>query len=394
MRMYMTHTEEIDDPHAAVQDILSQLPENIHELAVSKHFVGIIGTHVDAIHEGVLEALAEALPFELVGMTAFASTTQHACDWDMLSLAVIESGAVRFATVMSDTLGADAEKNIAAAYACAKESLGEEPNLILAYAPFIKEISGQEIVDVLTKVSNDAPVFGALASDHTRDATESFVIHNGKAQAANLALLCMAGPVKARFYFASLQEAGVKNKQATITAAKGCIVSEVNNVPIMDFLSTLGFTAETWEAASLAIPFVVDYKNGTPPLARELLRVTEEGHMVFGGEMPLGGYINLALQTTGEILRSTETVLQQLAQERTKDAAILMIGCVGRAMVLGSSPLSEGNMLTTFLGNDAPLHLIYARGEICPTYAKPLPHVEQRINSFHNFSFTACMLSE
>ncbi len=397
MRMYTTYTEEIDDPQAAVQDILSQLPGNIDELAKSKNLVGIVATHVDAIHEGVVEALSKALPFELVGMTTFASATQKACDWDMLTLVVMESEAVRFATVVSEILVNDCQASVAAAYTKAKTALGEEASLIIAYAPFLKDIGGQDIVNVLTRASNNAPLLGALASDHTRDATESFVIHNGTAYPANIALLCMAGPINAQFYFASLQEAGVKNKQATITSCDGCVVSEVNNVPVMDFLSTLGFTAETWEETSLAIPFVVDYKDGTPPLARELLRVTSEGHMVFGGDMPLGAYINLALQTTEEILRSTETVLRRIAQERPPHSAILMVGCVGRAMVLGSSPLSEARMLTEILGDDVTMHLVYARGEICPAYATHLSETEQttkRRNSFHNFSFTACVFFE
>ncbi len=395
MRMYTAHTEEVDDPQAALNEILAQLPYNIEELAQEKRLVGILSTHVDAIHEGVVEMLCKALPFEIVGMTSFASATQKGFGWEMLNLVILESDNVRFAAVISEPLeGEDYKECIARAYDKAKEALEEEASLIVAYAPFIKSLGGQDMISGLTQASGDAPIIGALASDHTRDATESFVVYNGEAHPSSMALLCMAGPVNARFYFASLQDAGIKNKRATITASDFCTVSQVNDVPVMQYLSTLGFSAKDWEGASLAIPFLVDYKDGAPNVARELLRVTPEGHMVFGGEMPEGAYMNLALQTSEEIIRSTKAVLQTIAEERPANAAILMVGCVGRAMILGTKPLGEAQLLTEILGGEQPMFLLYARGEMCPTYAMPKVGVEKRVNRFHNFSFTACVLSE
>ena len=74
MQAFTASTFEIDDVQAAVAEILEQLQSRL-----CQNSVGIISCYAEFIDSGVVEALCNQLPFDVVGITTIANATgaQH-----------------------------------------------------------------------------------------------------------------------------------------------------------------------------------------------------------------------------------------------------------------------------------------------------------------------------
>ncbi len=393
MQMFVAHTEEIDDAKSAVDDILRALPSDVLIHAKAGHAVGILATHADALSSGAVEAICNALPFDVVGMTCFASCGDGEVDLDLLTLVVFVGESVTFATAMTEVLyeeNQDPEyykKAIAAAYDDIKAKLGGQgtPALTFAYMPFISELSGQKIIDSISEVTGGSPIFGGLASDHTAYGDSTYVIHNGQQAKGRLALVCMAGPVKASFMYASLCPDNIK--EAIITSASGTQVHSVNDIPMATYIESLGLSPNDWQQAGIIVSFLTDFKDGSPLAARELLHFTADGSAHFGGTMPLGAPLYLGLQSAEGILQSAEDVLRCIEQRQDTLLGAFVICCVGRSLLLGANPLIEAEKALEILQNNIPYAQFYTRGEVCPATLAD----GQLQNRYHNFSFTVCM---
>ncbi len=387
MQMYVAHTLEIDDAEDAVQEILQALPLASIK---GKNAVGIINTHADAVSNGIIDALANALPFDFIGMTTFATCANGQADLAMLSLTVLVSEENTFSTIITKPLDDNFKSSIAEAYTKVVKELGQKPALNFVCAPFNRELSGQEITSYITQISDNVPLFGGLASDHTPDPTKSSIFLNKENHRNAVAFLCISGPLKLDFQYVSLNPSSLQNKKAVITASEGNVVFSVNDMPVMDYIFSLGLSTESITGSGSILPFLVDYNDGSPLVAREALAITPEKHINFGGEMPKGAYIYLALQTSEEVLSTANHMLQYIEDRKNSLDCVLVVGCGGRSVILGAEPLSEALAAIKILDESLPYHQNYARGEICPaTLANG-----KLENRFHNFSFTACLFEK
>ncbi len=387
MQMFVAHTFEIDDSKDAVQDIMDALP--LAELQ-GKSVMGFMTTHADAIESGVVAAICAALPFDIIGKTCFASCGHGEADIALLTLTVLASDTLRFATAVSRPLGHDYQDALGDACAQIQEKLGESPALTIMCAPFSRTINGQDITSHLSTLWENTPIFGGLAADHTSEPEGAYVIYNGQHESESVALLCMAGPVKARFAFTSLRPDTLQRHKAIITASEGNTVFAVNDMPVMNYVYSLGLSSDELQGAGSVIPFLVDYNDGTALVAREVLSVTPEKHLQFGANMPVGSSIYLALQTPEEVLNTAEELLYEIEKHKEHIAGILVVGCAGRSVILGGEPLAEASKALLILDKSLSYHQVYSRGEVCPVYL-PSGKIENR---FHNFTFSVCMFEK
>ncbi len=396
MQMYVASTFEIDDTALAVKEIMQGLPTGIIEEAQKKNAVGIVTSHVDALTAGVMQALCAEFPFDIVGMSSFASGGAQKVDMSLLTFTVFLSEDILFATSLSqsidfeDAASSNCTSALEDAYTNLVEKLGTPPQVLLFYAPFSSTVTGQDITTHLTKISHGVPLFGALASDNTADCSESYVVYNTKFEKNHIALLGMGGPIQPVFYFASLAHDSIRNRKSIITASEGNTVYTVNDMPVMDYIYSLGLSTTDWLEAGTVIPFLVDYKDGAPLVARELFGISPEKHAVFGGEMPVGAQIHLAMQSSESIAQSAQGVVEKILTHKDSAYGALVVTCVGRSLILGGRPLLEAQMCLENIQEQLPCQLVYARGEICPTY---LPNGQTQ-NRFHNFSFVVCVLEK
>ncbi len=387
MRMLVAHTVEIDDPELAVKEICGQLDLENNLL---KNAVGILVCHADCLNTGAARAICDKMPFDVVGMTSLASAVSGEKGLDILTLAVLTCNEIVFTVALTDSLVADQEGPILDAYTKARAKIDENPGLILTYAPLLAKVGGEKLVNCITAASNGAPLFGSLACDHNYGFQDAHVIFNGESYQDRLVMVLVSGPVKPKFFFISIRDENIQKQKAVITDSDGNLLRKVNDMPASDYLASIGLTADGGLEASVAIPFIVDYNDGTQPVARGLYKLTDDDSIVCGGDMPVSATLALAVQDVEDVMSSAAQLLDCIAVEAANGHGVLFVSCVGRSMILDTEPLAEAGKVLEAMSGIAPCHLLYSGGEICPVY-KP---DGSTLNRFHNFSFTACVFEK
>ncbi|MDR1496739.1 MAG: FIST C-terminal domain-containing protein [Clostridiales Family XIII bacterium] len=382
-------TSEIDDVEAAVADITGQLEAGI---GLMKNSIGLISCYYDFIESGVVAALSEALPFEVVGTTTVgtaAVTTDELVD---LVLLVLTSDDVSFVTGLTDPIPSEDASVIERGYAATVEKAGEteKPALMLTYAPLLMNVGGDFFVDSLSKASGNVPLFGTVSVDDTMDFHNSHVIFGGDAYKDKLALVLMYGNVSPKFYLASISKDKIFREKGVVTSSEGNQLKTINDISVQDYLMSLGLTkgADGTIVGVNSYPFVVDYGDGTMPVVRIMFAITPEGYAVCGGDIPEGATLSVGSIDDDEVVKATGEKLLEITADGTPDA-LLIFSCTGRYFVLGYDDGREAAVVRDMLGaKNLPFSMIYSGGEICPTYA--IEGAESMTNRFHNDTFAVC----
>jgi hypothetical protein len=304
------------------------------------------------------------MPFDMIGVTTLGNSACGKCGIERLSVSVITADDVLFGAAYSAPLTAsDMRRQLSDAYGRALSGLRGEPRLALVYAPFMSDISGNAILSLLDEISGGLPLFGALACDHTLryDAIRTFA--GGESQPDALGLVLAGGNIKPRFFSNCVSENRIRKQSGIISESNDCVLRRVNG-----------------------IPFMVDYNDGTKPVARAISGLTEEGYAVFGGAMPVGAAISIGSIDNGEIIKTAEETIRD-ALETDDINGMLIFSDFVRCLMLGPNSDAEMMSATELVGSKAPCHIAYAGGEICPVYGAD----GRTFNRFHNFSYVACV---
>ncbi|MDR2358018.1 MAG: FIST C-terminal domain-containing protein [Oscillospiraceae bacterium] len=385
IKIQTAFTTELDDPAAAAAEIMSQIDSG----ALLKNNVGIITFYQDLHETGVLEAVAEALPFDTAGCSVISGGTEKEFGFEQLSVAVLSSDDVKFSTAVSDEITPEnAEDASRACYRDALGRLGGDPSLVLVFGPITREISGYRYTLALDAESGGVPIFGTLSNTGVvyEDARVSY---NGKAQRCVITLVLMSGDVKPRFFTKAISDSNVTRKGAFVTESDGYILKKINGLSVRDYLLSIGVsTGEDGAIASL--PILIDYKDGTKPTAYSMYGNTERG-MLVGGLVPVGAEIAFADVDYASVIGTAEEALEMIREELSKDSAsgVFIIPCFSRFLTLGHQAEDEMKKTAELLGQSVPYLFLYSGGEICP-----VPNAEGRlVNRFHNMTYTAMALS-
>ncbi|GHV95321.1 hypothetical protein AGMMS50293_16410 [Spirochaetia bacterium] len=382
-RTLTASTEYIDDLDAAVADIKAQLDCERNLLA---HSAGIVACHYEFALSGALGAICKALPFDTVGTITSAHGTAKGKGVLLLTVMVLTSDDVSFKTALSQSLKTESAKAIEAVYT--QNTGAEKPGLMLAYAPFMVANSGDEYVNVLGRVSGGVPCFGTLAIDDTPDFHNCFMIHNGEYYQDRMSLLLMYGNIKPRFFLATISTDKVLDHPALITSSEGHLLKEVNGRPITDYFEEMGLTKASETAyAMTSLPFMLDYGDGTPPVAKVFIGLNENRHAICAGAMPEGSTLHLAVFDKEDVLLTTGSSIHEAVASARDASGMLIYSCVSRSMTLGSDQFAEVDLVTKEVGGRLPFMLAYSGGEICPTRVNS----GGAINRFHNDTFILCV---
>lgn len=383
MKMLNAWTLEIDDPQIAVTEILEQLDM---ENRLLKNSAGFITCSYDYVETGVVEAICSALPFEVVGCTTLTNAVNDEAGLMLLCLTVLTADDCDFSTALTPPLTGDLNAAVSKTYDDALDKIKTKPGLVLAFLPMMGAVGGELILDALDKAAEGAPVFGTIACDSdTAHYSNSFTIHNGQCARESMSLLLISGNINPRFVVTSTSEQNLQKQPAFITSSEGSTLKEVNGVSAMDYFSSIGLIQSSGIEAMSSVPFVVNYNDGTQPVARAIYSLNEDGSAVCGGLMPEGGTLYIGLMDVADILLTAETSLTKLLANEGANG-IITFPCLGRNMVLGMDPLAEIDVVQKILGNSLPWHLAYSGGEVCPVYGDD----GRTVNRFHNFTFVAC----
>ena len=371
-------TREIDDAQAAVAEITRALDP---ERNLLKNSLGIVSCFSEFEETGVLKAVCDALPFECIGATTCVCAAGEEIDQMLLVVTVLTSDDCAFQTTVipiDDNYTASVRSSVSALLA----HFAEKPALLFGYFPLNKTIGGDMVLEILDQTAVDIPVFGTVAIDHNTDYATAGSIHNGRVFREAAVLGAVSGPVKVSFETANLDENKIRKQKAIITESKGSLLIGVNGKSVREYLREINLGESEFLGL---VPFVIDHKDGTKPVARAVYAFTPEGHAVCGGAMPEGATLSIGRVDAEDVLNTTARAFEQLAEP---DHVVISYSCIARYLALGLDVTSEAEKLKN-AAKGANYHFAYSGGEICPLYDS-----DGKVkNHFHNYSIVFCKLS-
>jgi len=382
IRTVVAYTYEMVDAELAVAEILQQLDLDSTKLA---NAVGIITCFPVFIETGVVKALSDALPFEIVGATTLGNSVHDSIGsiMPMLSIMILTSDEASFLTAHTapiEELNAGSLFDISASNALHVDKKLGMAMVFTTQPPVTSHVA--DLIEHLQKsIGNNVPLFGMVACDPEMDKPAA-TIFQGAAMYNKAALLLIYGDIKPTFLTVSISNAYIKKQQAIITRAEGNILQELDDMPFKQYLQSLGLD----ETDTLqVVPIVIDYRKGTKPITRFISHLTPEGWAVCGGDVPVNGTVSIAMLESEDILNTATSLAEQLhALPDFKGAFI--ISCLGRNLALGNDVALELEAIHAVLGDSVPYMGCYSMGEIAPLQDQE----GNFINFLHNYSIIAC----
>ncbi|MDR0862329.1 MAG: FIST C-terminal domain-containing protein [Oscillospiraceae bacterium] len=384
VKILTAYTAEIDEAEGALAEILEQIDLN----GLRKNSVGIVSCHSEFIATGILRELSEKLPFDVIGATTMSCATAAGYGMYSLSLTVLTSDDVTFETAVSAPLYmSDYEKTMTDAYDAARQKLAGEPSLVISFFPLSADLSGAVLLERLNTLCGGAPIFGGLSSDVLLTQENCFTFKNGDGDKRAAAFLLMHGEVKPQFIVSSLPDRNVSKQKATVTEAEGCVLKKVNGVPLMEYLKERGvLTRADSGISAVNVPLVVDYGNGSRPVALRVYNVFENGDALIGGAIPVGATISIGQIDHDGIMGTSREALERISAV-SGDDGVLIFTCVSRFLMLSPDREEEIREITATVGDKTPYSVAYVAGELCPIYGED----GKTYNKMHNYSCVACV---
>jgi hypothetical protein len=378
-------TFEVDDPDDAAAEILEQVDVK----GLCKNSLGVLTCYTDFIDSGAVRAICAALPFDVIGMTTAGMATPDMAGEIALGLLVLTSDDADFITGAAEFSDKDVDGPICKAYreTCAKHP--GQPVMMLAFVPYIDNLGGEILAAGLSKASGGIPVFGSFAIDSSVDFSLNQSIYNGEARRNNIVFALLYGDLHPSFFVTSFSEDKIQKQRGVITKSEDNILMEVNNMPVLDYLQSIGIQKKDSAWAVSLFPFVIDYNDGTKPVARSIYLITKEGYAACGGNMPENVTLAVGGIDYSDVLRTTRETLEQILKKKNDGSScVLMFSCLTRYFALEAHTTAEMDAIRDTL-TDFPGYIFgYSGGEICPVYTEK----GYTVNRFHNCTFVACLL--
>ncbi|MDR0723391.1 MAG: FIST C-terminal domain-containing protein [Treponema sp.] len=379
--MLTAYTEELLDAEAAGTGILAQLDLSQN---LAAHAVGIICCTTEFVETGMVKALCDQLPFDVVGCTTMGTTVQGVLRPLVLTLTVLTSEDVAFAAGITGPLEGDLA-SVDTLYEELLKVLPEKPSLLMPFVPLLF-IGGDEFVEKLDTLSGGLPLFGMLAIAQNPQVQRNYTLYNGTCKTNALGLLAFSGPVDPLFLVSSIPQEYIISLPAVVTAADKNVLHRVNDMSALEYLSSFGIAENGTIEGSETMPLVLELSDGSR-VARACISITPEGSVVCSGEVPVGVGLSIASIDFDYVIKSIAAVTQKAVQQ-AQGRNIFMISCGARNFALGPDPYAEMEKAAACIQGSRPYHFSYSGGEICP-----IPDRRGKlVNQFHNDALIVCIL--
>ncbi|MDR2181176.1 MAG: FIST C-terminal domain-containing protein [Treponema sp.] len=385
----IVQTAEVDDADSAVSGILAQLAGK----TLRKNSVGIVSCFADFISSGILAALAEKLPFPLVGTTTLAAAASGGIQGQvLLVITVLTSDEVEFAAGVTDPVTGEDDTPFRAAWEKTGARRNDKPALMLSFAPLLLNVPADFFAEAWSGITGNVPNFGTLAVDHHPDYHESQTILNGEGFRDRYVFVFCYGKLEPRFFIGGISEEKAFREKGVVTSSRGNQLKAVNGVSVAEYLSSLGMERDESGAITgiNAFPFIQDYKDGTQPVIRVMFAITPDGSAVCGGKIPEGAELSVGFISAEVVLKYTDEALRTALAEtgaKTRGKTFLVFSCVGRFFAMGYNSSAEMDKIAGILA-EVPFHLSYSGTELCPVHGKD----GKLINRSHNDTIVICVL--
>ncbi|MDR1509162.1 MAG: FIST C-terminal domain-containing protein [Synergistaceae bacterium] len=382
IKMLTAFTEEVDDIESAVSDVIEQLGLN----CLLSNSVGIVHCHSDFVDSGVVAALGERLPFDVVGCSTLSASSSGNIGQIALAVTVLTSDDVRFSSGVSRPIGNDINGPVTELYERLIAPMPEKPLLLMPFIPFLMNIGGDEFIEKLDSLSGCLPAFGTLASTHDIDFSRNYTFYNGKSFPSSLVLLALTGDVKPVFLSVSVAPGSILKQKAVITGMDRNILRSVNNVSAVEYLESIGLATDGVVSGLESMPFIVYLEDGSK-LVRACVGTTEDGGAIMCGSAPVNATFSISSMSFDGVVNSTgEKVTEALSYADGR--GMLMYSCSGRNWALGVKTMAEHEKVKECVRDAVPYHFVYSGGEIFPERLGD----GRTVNHLQNDSLIICVL--
>jgi hypothetical protein len=387
IKSFSAFTHEVDDVYVAVSEIVEQLDLN-GKNHLLQNTIGIVSCFSGFIESGVWAAISKALPFGIWGTTTMINSSAGEIGETMLTILVLTSDDVSFSAALSEPITEESAEPLTVLYKNASAQFEKKPSLMFSFSPLFTKISNSYYVEKMSAISSGVPNFGTVAVDHNSDYHESFVLSNGESYNDRFAIVLFHGNVNPSFYVGTISDEKLFPEKGVVTATEGNVIKMVNGLPVIKYLESIGLTKnENGEIVGLnTFPIIVDYNDGTPPVAQAMLALTPEDNVVCGDKIIEGSTLGVGSFNPEELVITARRTLQK-ALSLKNHHTMLMYSCIGRFFALGYDSLKELQQVQELMeGNDISYISAYAGGEICPVYDKK----GEPVNRNHGSTFIIC----
>jgi hypothetical protein len=380
--MLTAFTEEIDDVELAVSELLEQLDLDHRRLANS---LGIIHCFSDFVDSGVVRALSEKLPFDTLGCTTMSASTPSGMSQMGLTITVLTSGDVHFASGVSDPVGDSVDVPLTKLYNGIMTGLSEKPAMLMPFIPFLLSVGGDEFIEKLDALSGGIPAFGTMAISNEPDFSRTSTFYNGESYPSSMALALIGSGAAPEFSSVSVNEENILKQKAVITEVNRNILKTINNMPAVKYLESINLAKEGDVMGIASMPFIIYLEDGSM-LVRACFGANGEGDLILGGAVPVNSTLALGVMGLEDVVNSTEAKVRE-ALAAARGRGIMMYSCGGRKLALGMQPLAEHEKVKECLGG-SPYHFVYSGGEVFPSRLSD----GRVVNHLQNDSLIICIL--
>ena len=378
----LANTVEVDEPEIALRDILTQLhlQKNLR-----KNSVGIIHCNNDFIESGAVEAICDRLPFPVVGInTLLNSSSLGLLDNMLLTICVLTSDQVNFAAVLSDPYTGEDTGPLTKMYVEAESLLSQRPSFMLLYSGIPDSTAvGERILTLLDRFSDGVPIFGSLPADFTTELKNPCVIYNGQAFPDRAAAILVEGQVTPVFNVQNVPLWRGIQQRAIVTESEGNIIKQVNGLPVIDFLESLGLCWYGQISGYNTIPLFLDKNDGNLPVVRSIYGQTAEGHIFISGDAPVDSTLGFGILDEQLVLRAVTEMGHSM--KTLYSNIFYVLSCLSRNFALGLNYLADMEKFHAASLKTLPYIFSYSSGEFCPV-TNPDGSLK---NQFHNMSLVS-----
>ncbi len=382
IEMLSARTQEIDEVEDAVEEIKSQ----IDFTKIKKNSCGLLYCSMDFVESGVAKAICEAMPFCVIGSTTLASADEHGYGIYNLTLTILTSDDVVFTAGISDAIEQNNyQQEIHRLYTRIRGQVKDDPALILSFIPHLRDVAGYEVVEAMDKVCNGIPLWGSITNSVDFTYGTVATIYNGEILRSGLAMLLINGPVEPKFILCSIPERNITNSRGIITKSHGSILYEVNDMPIMDYLQSIGLEVDSENITT--VPLLLYYDNTDEYVALGFYTLFEDGSVLTGGPMPEGTPFVVGFIDDAGIKESANQGIDRILALKNRQVTLLL-PCITRYIMLSPNQEDELKLICNRMTESGlPFAMAYSGGEICPMLGAD----GKLHNRFHNYSFSACV---
>lgn len=326
VKLKVCHSEHVDTKYA-----LKEIVDEVKLIPNEQIKAAIVFADIEFDLEEIRSNLTSNFPdIKIVGGTSYGEMSST-LGWreDSLVVGFLYGDEFSVNTFSVEDISQDLGKKLAPQFS-SKEDNDDAKLCILVSDAF--SIGGETIIkNVREYLPREIPIIGGMSADQwtfieTKQISEKSVYTNG------LVGLIVSGNFNVGISTSTGWEP--KGKKAIVTKSEGNVVSEINNIPALDFYAqTFGTKNGTFGEYPLAMYIEGKVAYFRAPLKWDI----ESGVMTFAGAVPEGSEVAISTTTREQALKaSIESTEEACAELQGEPDWAFVTSCAARRQLLGT----------------------------------------------------------